>query len=134
MATVLTPSDLELRSDLLDLVGIDGFQHRAVRARALVDGQSQMTRHQRRRRIGEHLVGRDADVAPELDDVAETRGAQEGRLGALALDYGIGDERRCVGKPLASSIVDPWAEWPSSVRPASIARAGSSGVVSRFAV
>ena len=60
------------RGNLLYLDGVDGSQDRAVRARALIDGQPQVTRHERRWRVGEHLVGRDADVAPELDDIAET--------------------------------------------------------------
>ena len=61
--------------------------------------QPQRARHQRLRRIGEQFVGRDPHVAAQFEYVAESGGAQQRGAGALALDDGVGDQRRRMRQP-----------------------------------
>ena len=98
MAMLSTPSEIEFLGYVLNFGGINVPKNRAVRARALIDGQSQITRHERCWWICKHLIGRHANVAPEFDDISESCGAKESRLCSFPLDDGVGNECRRMGK------------------------------------
>ena len=70
----------------LDLLRRNRAKDVAVAVGALVDGDTQMPRDQRSRRIGPELVGRYAHVAAHLKHVTEAAGREQRRARALALD------------------------------------------------
>ena len=76
----------------LDLLRRDRAKDVAVAVGALVDGDPQMPRDQRSRRIGPELVGRHPDVAAKLEHVAEAAGREQRGARALALDDRVRDQ------------------------------------------
>ena len=79
-----------------DLLAVDRREHPAIAPRPLRHGKAQRALDQRRGRIHPQLVRGHADVAPQLQHVAEAAGRQERRAGTLPLDHGVGHERRGV--------------------------------------
>ena len=71
-------------------------EHAAVGGDALFDLESHVTGYERRRLVDEQVVHVVAAFAPDLDGVAEPRGGQKSRPGALALDERVGGQRRPV--------------------------------------
>jgi hypothetical protein len=71
-------------------------QHVATAVHALGNAEAQVARHQRRWLDHEDVVLLEAVLEGDLDRIAKTLGHDQCRLGALALDDGIGCERRAV--------------------------------------
>ena len=76
----------------LDLLPRDPPKDVAVAVGALVDGDPQTPRDQRRRGIGPQLVGRHPDVAAKLQHVTEAAGREQRGARALALDDRVRDQ------------------------------------------
>ena len=69
-------------------------------------------------------------LAADLERIAESLGGQQRGPRALALDEGVGDQRRAVDERARASAARRPASWSSVTTPCSMASDGSSGVVS----
>jgi hypothetical protein len=75
---------------------IERHQHAAPRVDALADRETQPPRHQWRRQIDIDVVLLEAVLVADFDHVAEAFGRQQRRFRALALDHGVGRQRRAM--------------------------------------
>ncbi len=72
---------------------VERLQHRAVRVQALGDLEAPAPRHERRRLLQVDVVEPRADLAADLQDVAEAAGHQHADPRGLALDDRVGGHR-----------------------------------------
>ena len=75
---------------------IERDEHVAARIEPLGQTEAQVTRHQRRRLVHEDVVLLEAVLERHLDRVTKSLCHHERGLGALALDDGVGGERRAM--------------------------------------
>ena len=75
---------------------VERDQHVAAAVHAFRHAKAPFARHQRRRLPHEDVVLLEAVLEGDLDGIAEALGDDQRRLGALALDDGVGRERRAV--------------------------------------
>ncbi len=75
---------------------VERHQHVAMRVDALAHRKAQPARHQRRRQVDVDVVLLEPILVADLDHVAEALGGEQRGPGALALDDGVGRERRAV--------------------------------------
>ena len=99
----LGPLDLDrARDDVPQRRFVQLPNHAALRVDALRDAVTPPPRRKKHRRfgIGEQIVERRPPQAPELQHVLETLGGQDREARALALEQGIGPDRRAVHESL----------------------------------
>ncbi len=75
---------------------VERQQHLTVDIEPLGHFEPAMARHQDRRRFEKEVVEVVADLASDLDDVAEALRRDQADLGAGALDHGVGHQRGAV--------------------------------------
>ena len=90
-ARVAEPGDGRPRAPV-----VEWHEDTTVRGHALRHLEPQVAGDERRGRVDEDVVHVVAAFVPDLDGVAEARGGQESRPRALALDEGVGGQRRPV--------------------------------------
>ena len=86
------PSSPHQRDGGLDFLRLHRAKDGAVAVGALVDGNPQMPRDQRRRGIGPELIGCHPDMTAKLEHVPESAGGEQRCAGALSLDDRIRDQ------------------------------------------
>ena len=94
------PRRASSRTTAFDRRGVERPQHRAVGEHALVHLEPQVARHERRRQLEQHVVDVVAVLAADLERIAIPARREQRRAGALALDDGVGHERRAVNHRL----------------------------------